>query len=162
MRRSELPADIVLYTLPWCVHCARAKALLNRRGLPYREVDGTAVPGFRRRLADLSGRITVPQIVIDGTPIGGADRLARLDRVGVLEAIANSEPFPITRELRRISASSVLRWAAARVRGRRDLSPVRPVRVRLDRAGRVLPADPTDVQAAKEEHNGEGMRRTTG
>lgn len=138
MSGIEAPAQITIYTLPWCVHCARAKTLLNRRGLPFREVDGSAIPDFRRWLAEHAAGATVPQIVIDGTPIGGADRLATLDRLGVLEAIARDEQFPIARELPKVSASSLVRWAAARVRGRRDVSPVRRTQVRLDRAGRVV------------------------
>jgi glutaredoxin 3 len=147
MACSDAPAQIVLYTLSGRVHCARAKRLLSRRDLPFREVDGTAIPDFRLRLGDLIGGVTVPQIVIDEIPIGGADRLARLDRLGVLEAIASDEPFPIARELRRISPSSVVRWAAARVRGRHGVSPVRRVQVRLDRAGRTV--EPVSITRSK-------------
>lgn len=100
---ADRPAEITVYTLPGCPHCVRARALLRRRGLAFREVDGTEMPDFRARLGDLTGGFTVPQIVIDGTPIGGADRLASLDRAGVLAAIADREPFPITRERRRSS-----------------------------------------------------------
>jgi glutaredoxin 3 len=98
MTRVEAP-DITVYTLPWCIHCARAEALLRRRGLAFREVDGSAMPQFRRRLVGLTGSSTVPQIVIDGKPAGGADRLAGLDRLGVLAAIADGEQYPIAREI---------------------------------------------------------------
>jgi hypothetical protein len=76
--------------------------------------------------------------VIDGTPIGGADELARLDRLGVLQAIAGHESFPIALELRHRSPRSVALWAAARLRGRRDVSPVQRVRVLVDRDGRLV------------------------
>jgi glutaredoxin 3 len=157
MSRSQSPAEITLYTLPWCVHCARAKAMLNRRGLPFQEVDGTTIPDFRRRVAELAGGFTVPQIIIGDTPIGGADRLARRDRLGVLDALANDEPFPIARELRRISPGSLIRWAAARVRGDRDVAQVRRVQVKLDRAGRPVETDSIDAPAASEETDSEGM-----
>ncbi len=137
---ADRPAEITVYTLPWCPHCARARALLKRRGLAFREVDGTETPDFRARLADLTGGFTVPQIVIDGTPIGGADRLASLDRAGVLAAIADREPFPIARERRRSSPWLLVCWASARIWGRRDVSPFKRVEVRLDRAGRVVDA----------------------
>jgi glutaredoxin 3 len=132
MSKSDRVAEITVYTLPWCSYCTRAKALLSRRGLPFREVDGTGVPDFRRRLAALTGRYTVPQIVIDGEPIGGADRLARLDRLGVLEAIATGDSFPIDRETRRITPRALAGWAAARLRGQHDVSAVNRVRVRID------------------------------
>ncbi len=140
------PVEITVYTLPWCPHCARATALLKRRGVGFQEVDGSGIPDFRGRLAELTGGFTVPQIVIDGTPIGGADQLAGLDRAGVLTAIARREPFPITRERRRSSPRRLARWAAARMRGRRDVSPVQRIDVKLDRAGRVVEARSSDPQ----------------
>lgn len=162
MSGIEEPGEITVYTLPWCVHCARAKALLGRRGLGFHEVDGSGVPDFRRQLAALTGAFTVPQVVIDGTPIGGADRLARLDRMGVLAAIARREPFPIDHELRRFSPSSVARWAAGRMRGPREASPVRRIPVKLDRAGRVVEARDSDPTTGKEDHDDEGVLRASG
>lgn len=138
MSGPQPTAEIIDYTLPWCVHCARAKALLHRRGLSFREIDGSAIPNFRQRLAEHAAGATVPQIVIDGTPIGGADRLAALERLGMLAAIARGEQLPIARDLPQVSPRSIVRWAAARARGRRDVSPVRRTQVTLDRAGRVV------------------------
>ncbi len=100
-------AVITVYTLPTCVHCVRAKALLARRGVRHEEVDVSGVPRFRHWLEEQTGGRTVPQIVIDGIPIGGADRLARLDRRGILSAIAENEQFPIAREQRRTSPHSL-------------------------------------------------------
>ena len=148
MSGTQPPAEIIVYTLPWCMHCARAKALLKRRGLSFREIDGSPIPNFRQRLAERTAGATVPQIVIDGTPIGGADRLAALDRLGVLGAIARGERFPIARDLPQVSSRSIVRWAAARVRGRRDVSPVRRTQVTLDRAGRVV--EPTSESSPNE------------
>lgn len=161
MTRLDVPAEITVYTLPVCVHCARAKALLRRRGLPFHEVDVSRVPDFRRQLAGLTGGVTVPQIVIDGEPIGGANRLARLDRLGVLGAIAEGEEFPIVRDGRRVSPRSLARSVAALVRGHDGVSAITRVRVRIDRAGRVVDAhNATEPEPAEEEHDGEGMRRT--
>ena len=106
MTGAQTPDEITVYTLPWCAHCARAKRLLRRRGIAFQEVDGSGVADFRRGLAELTGGFNVPQTVIVGEPIGGADQLAALDRMGVLAAIATGEQFPITRELRRISPRS--------------------------------------------------------
>jgi glutaredoxin len=41
-------------------------------------------PAFRQKLFDLTGGWTVPQILIDGRPIGGYTELWRLDRDGRL------------------------------------------------------------------------------
>ena len=74
-----------MYTTRWCGYCVRAKALLQSRGLEYEEIQLDGDPGFRQRLSDLTGGWTVPQILIDGEPIGGYTELWRLDRDGDLK-----------------------------------------------------------------------------
>jgi glutaredoxin 3 len=77
-----------MYTTAWCAYCVRAKALLDARGLEYEEISLDDDPEFRRRLLDLTGSWTVPQILIDGRPIGGYTELRQLDRAGGLEPLA--------------------------------------------------------------------------
>ncbi|HEX2112127.1 MAG TPA: glutaredoxin domain-containing protein [Gaiellaceae bacterium] len=81
-------ARIQMYTTAWCGYCVRAKALLEQRGLPFEEVRVDDDPNFRTRLEELTGGWTVPQIVIDGAPIGGFSELWQLDRSGELERLA--------------------------------------------------------------------------
>jgi glutaredoxin 3 len=76
---------VVVYSTRWCGYCVRAKALLDARGIPYEEVLLDDDPAFRRRLMDLTGNWTVPQILADDEPIGGYTELWRLDREGRLE-----------------------------------------------------------------------------
>ena len=76
---------IQLYTTRWCGYCLRAKALLESRGLEFAEISLDDDPAFRQRLFDLTGQWTVPQILIDGRPIGGYTELWRLDRDGRLD-----------------------------------------------------------------------------
>jgi glutaredoxin 3 len=78
--------EITMYTTSWCGYCVRAKMLLDSLGLPYEEINLDGDPQFRQRLFDLTGGWTVPQIVIDGTPIGGYVELWRLEREGKLAA----------------------------------------------------------------------------
>jgi glutaredoxin 3 len=78
-------ARIQIYTTCWCGYCVRAKMLLEDRGLEYEEISLDDDPAFRRRLHELTGGWTVPQIVVDGEPIGGYAELWRLDRSGALE-----------------------------------------------------------------------------
>ena len=75
---------IRVYTTRWCGYCVRAKALLRSRGLPFEEISLDEVPEFRRVLMDTTGGWTVPQVVVDGRPIGGYTELWRLDRSGQL------------------------------------------------------------------------------
>jgi glutaredoxin 3 len=76
--------QIRMYTTSWCGFCVRAKALLESLGLPYEEIPVDDEPGFREKLLSLTGGYTVPQIVIDGRPIGGYQELAGLARSGRL------------------------------------------------------------------------------
>jgi glutaredoxin 3 len=76
---------IRIYTTGWCGYCVRAKALLEDKGIDYDEVSLDDDPAFRRNLHDLTGGWTVPQILIDGTPIGGYTELWRLERSGALD-----------------------------------------------------------------------------
>jgi glutaredoxin 3 len=79
---------IELYTTRWCGYCVRAKALLDSRGLAYEEISLDDDPAFRQRLLELTGGWTVPQILVDGRPIGGYTELWQLDRSGELERLA--------------------------------------------------------------------------
>lgn len=62
--------------------------LLKSKGMAVDEIDIT-MGGAKRAemLARSEGRTTVPQIFIDGRPIGGSDDLAALDRCGELDAL---------------------------------------------------------------------------
>src|SRR3989442_15866027 len=62
---------VQMYTTRWCGYCERAKALLRRKGVEFEEISLDDDPTFRQKLYDLTGGRTVPQIVLDGTPIGG-------------------------------------------------------------------------------------------
>jgi glutaredoxin 3 len=73
-----------VYSTRWCGYCVRAKALLESRGIEYEEISLDDDPAFRQKLFDLTGGWTVPQILIDGRPIGGYTELWRLDRDGRL------------------------------------------------------------------------------
>ena len=76
---------IQVYTTRWCGYCVRAKALLEGKGLEYEEIALDDDPAFRRKLQELTGGWTVPQILIDGAPIGGYTELWRLEKSGQLD-----------------------------------------------------------------------------
>ena len=79
--------NVIVYSADWCPFCTRAKALLNSREIPFEEINVDRVPGFREKLVEMTGRMTVPQIMVDGEPIGGFDDIAALDRNGELLAL---------------------------------------------------------------------------
>lgn len=79
---------VEIYTSPFCGYCFRAKRLLQTKGVPFTEIDVTADGAARAEMVQRAeGRRTVPQIFIDGTPIGGSDELHALDRAGKLDAM---------------------------------------------------------------------------
>ncbi|MEN9216146.1 MAG: glutaredoxin 3 [Gloeomargarita sp. HHBFW_bins_162] len=80
--------NVEIYTWRTCPFCIRAKALLNRKGIPFTEyaIDGDEVA--RSRMAERAGgRRSVPQIFINGQHIGGCDDLYNLERSGQLERL---------------------------------------------------------------------------
>lgn len=79
-------ANITIYTTELCPYCHAAKALLQRKGAAYDEIDVSYDPAERQRLtARANGRRTVPQIFIGETHVGGCDELYALDRQGRLD-----------------------------------------------------------------------------
>ena len=80
-------ADVEIYTTPICPYCIRAKALLDRKGVKYKEVNVMTNPGKRREMEQRSGGHTVPQIFINGEGIGGCDDLFELDFDGELNTM---------------------------------------------------------------------------
>lgn len=78
--------DVEIYTTPFCGYCARAKRLLDKRGVHYLEIDVSFNSAKRREMMDRAGgRTSVPQIFIKGDHVGGYDDLAELDMDGELE-----------------------------------------------------------------------------
>ena len=79
---------IEVYSSLWCPFCSRAKALLNRKGVAYEEIDVDRDPNLRQQMMQRAGgRRTVPQVFVDGRHIGGSDDLADLERAGELDAL---------------------------------------------------------------------------
>lgn len=81
-------AKIEVYTKAFCGYCARAKALLDRKGADFQEIDVTMDrAGFEAMVERSHGGRTVPQIFIDGKHIGGSDDLAALEARGALDTL---------------------------------------------------------------------------
>ena len=80
-------AEVELYTTPFCPYCVRARALLERKGVAYTDIDIIGEPARRAEMVRRAGgRTSVPQIFIGGEHIGGSDELVALDRNGELDA----------------------------------------------------------------------------
>ena len=76
-----------MYASDWCPYCARARNLLDAKGVAYTEIDVDIVPGARDEMLARGGGETVPQIFIGGRPVGGCDDLHALDAAGRLDPL---------------------------------------------------------------------------
>ncbi len=81
-------AKVEIYTKMTCPYCYRAKALFVRKGI---EPDEIAVDlgGEKRQemVQRAGGRMTVPQIFINGKHVGGCDDLFELESAGKLDEL---------------------------------------------------------------------------
>jgi glutaredoxin 3 len=78
---------VVIYTRDWCSYCWRIRRLLKRKGYAFEEISMTNDPEGRARLAQITGRSTVPQVIVEDRPIGGFDDMKALDRSGELDRL---------------------------------------------------------------------------
>ena len=86
-------AKVEMYTTMWCGYCARARSLLQRKGVDFDDIDVEADTSKRTEMVQRAGgRTTVPQIFIDGAHVGGSDELAALDRAGKLDPLLGISP----------------------------------------------------------------------
>ncbi len=82
--------EVVMYATPWCPYCARARALLEAKGVAYREIDIDAAPEARSEMRERSRRTSVPQIFIGAQHVGGFDDMKALDDAGGLDPLLAS------------------------------------------------------------------------
>ena len=84
---SGIPT-VEIYTWRFCPFCLRAKALLNEKGVQYKEYSIDGDDDARTKMSERAGgRRTVPQIFINDDHIGGCDDLFRLNQAGHLDKL---------------------------------------------------------------------------
>ena len=80
--------NVEMYTGPLCTFCDRAKALLNRKGVSFKEINLASDPNkMDEMIKKTNGMKTIPQIFIDGQHIGGNDKLQALENEGKLNSL---------------------------------------------------------------------------
>ena len=85
-----MSSNVSLYTKPYCPYCIQAKALLERKGVSFRDIDITDDPALAAEMQRCSGRHTVPQIFIGDVHVGGASDLFELEAAGRLDPLLQS------------------------------------------------------------------------
>lgn len=79
---------IRVFTTRICPYCRKAKALLDKKGAHYEEIDVSDDDALRQAMIEEAGGArTVPQIFIGPTHVGGCDDLYALDRAGKLDPL---------------------------------------------------------------------------
>ena len=79
--------QVEMYASDWCGYCRRARALLEKKGVVFTEIDVDMIPGARAEMMARGGGDTVPQIFIGGKAVGGCDELQALDAAGRLDPL---------------------------------------------------------------------------
>lgn len=85
-----MSSSVTVYTTIACPYCVRAKALLDARGIEYEEVHLGRDPETRAELAQKTGMMTFPQILIGDELVGGFDELSAADKSGRLAELTTA------------------------------------------------------------------------
>ena len=81
-------ARIEIYVKDVCGYCMLAKRLLKSKGQEWEEINVSRDMDRMSEMVERSGgRMTAPQIFVDGNLIGGWDQLSALEREGRLDAV---------------------------------------------------------------------------
>jgi glutaredoxin 3 len=78
-------SKVIIYSKTYCPYCDRAKALFKSKGVQYEEIMLDDKDDEFAKLKQKTGLMTVPQIFINETLVGGFSDLATLDREGKLD-----------------------------------------------------------------------------
>jgi glutaredoxin 3 len=84
---------ITVYTTEPCGYCRQAKALLDKRGLSFEEINLARDADGRAELAARTGMMTFPQVIIGDELVGGFTELVSADRTGRLADLVSAEPL---------------------------------------------------------------------
>ena len=80
---------VKIYSTSWCPSCVTAKRLLENENIEFEEINIEELGMSREDLCDLTGGMTVPQIVINNQTIGGFEDLLKLSQSGKLKELIN-------------------------------------------------------------------------
>jgi glutaredoxin 3 len=80
-------AAVTVYTTDPCSFCARVKGLLSSRGVEFEEINLSKDPEGRLELAQKTGMMSFPQVVVGDRLIGGFSELLAADEDGHLDEL---------------------------------------------------------------------------
>ena len=82
---------IKIYTTSWCPSCVSAKNLLAELNIDFEEINIEKKGMTREDLQKISGKYTVPQIIINNKCIGGYTQLLYLHQNNELNKMLNDK-----------------------------------------------------------------------
>ncbi len=80
-------ANVKIYRTTYCPYCNMAERLFDEMGVEYEEIDVTNDPETRMKLVEETGMRTVPQIFVNGQPLGGFTDVKALRDSGKLQEL---------------------------------------------------------------------------
>ena len=80
-------AKVVMYGTAMCPYCAAARMLFKKKNIEFEDIPVQGNADLRAEMEAKSGGRTVPQIFIDGEPVGGFDDVYELDQSGKLDEL---------------------------------------------------------------------------
>jgi glutaredoxin 3 len=80
-------SEVVVYTTERCSFCVRVKMLLKARNIEFQEINLAGDPTAIVNLAQRTGMMTLPQVMIDGQLIGGYQETAAAEQSGLLDEL---------------------------------------------------------------------------
>jgi glutaredoxin 3 len=81
-------AQVTIYTKPYCPYCVRAVSLLEKKGVPFTEIEAAFDPDKRQEMIQRAkGKATFPQIFVGDEHIGGCDDMMALEYAGKLDTL---------------------------------------------------------------------------
>lgn len=93
MMDNPVKARVKIYSTATCPFCSRAKNLLQKLHIPYEELRVDIDRAALREMLEVTNHArTVPQITIDGRPIGGFAELTELHMDGALDPLMVGNP----------------------------------------------------------------------
>ena len=80
--------NVTVYMGPMCAYCDAAKRLLNKKNIPFKEINiALEEDKMSEMLEKSNGMKTIPQIFIENKHIGGYDELRDLENKGELDKL---------------------------------------------------------------------------
>lgn len=66
--------EVIVYSTPTCPACQQLKEYLNNKGVDYKNYDVASDAAARKEMAEKTGSMSVPTVLIDGKTVIGFDR----------------------------------------------------------------------------------------